>query len=376
MRALVRPLAFLVAVAAGCGANTPETESGDEGARAIVMHDAGAADASPPVTSPRQPAEDAAPPSSSSRDDDGDGLADADEDAWLNEFAPVLYLKNDEWTLPANVDWYLARTKLEFHHHDCSDCDVLAVGIATQATLLAQTHAKKNALVSLDPCAHGSTVVSAENGPWDNHQHFYLHPPDDHVHGGAPDPADWIVYGHVYPGESGGVQVQYWFFYAYNDNFSAINHEADWESIIVSLSPARQPLGVHFCQHGDCAALTPLDHVSWFHATHPLVWTADGSHASYPDKASCDANFVLEGLSNHNCDTSDEHRWFTWSGGRGTDPGFQGGGVLNVGELDAPLHGQSFVRFIGRWGSIGVIDDLSGPPTPAMQSSWNLGRAP
>jgi hypothetical protein len=99
-------------------------------------------------------------------------------------------------------------------------------------------------------------------------------------------------YGRVVR-EGGWTVLQYWFFYAYNDwrsGFHGANdHEADWEQIIVCLSPDTDdrlaPRWVAYAQHDyhgealrrrwdDAAQLEVVD-------GHPVVFAGAGSHASY-----------------------------------------------------------------------------------------------
>lgn len=94
-------------------------------------------------------------------DVDRDGLRDDEEAAIALRFAPIVTLHAADWTRPASVAW-----------------------------------------VGLRGGAFGSK-------PWDG------------AHGqaksGSADPADWVTYVHVCPAGYGGVIVQYWFFYPYND---------------------------------------------------------------------------------------------------------------------------------------------------------------
>ena len=104
---------------------------------------------------------------------------------------------------------------------------------------------------------------------------------------GSADPRDWTTYVHVYPRTDGGINVQYWFFYAYNANPPFFDHDADWEHVTVRVTPQGQPLGVYFAQHGDSS---PGVFRAWATcaatATIPIVLSARGSHASYPDQSS------------------------------------------------------------------------------------------
>lgn len=43
----------------------------------------------------------------------------------------------------------------------------------------------------------------------------------------------------------------------------------------------------------------------------------------------------------------------------------------NVGEIDRPRSGQSFIRYAGRWGEIGESGYTTGPRTPSFRAAWN-----
>lgn len=59
-------------------------------------------------------------------DNDEDGLQDDYEDLLLQRHAPVMLLHPDEEYLPANVDWYLQKSRLRFHHDSkCDDYQIM-----------------------------------------------------------------------------------------------------------------------------------------------------------------------------------------------------------------------------------------------------------
>jgi hypothetical protein len=77
------------------------------------------------------------------------------------------------------------------------------------------------------------------------------------------------------------VALQYWFCY-YFDDWANI-HEGDWESITIFLrrqATAWQPLGATYSAHENGARRHWRD-VEQLDETHPLVYVASGSHASY-----------------------------------------------------------------------------------------------
>jgi len=217
-------------------------------------------------------------------DGDADALDDGLESCLLQRHAPVLYLP---WSLdgakPANVDWYLSRVHMRFHHDGCPDCQVLALGSVTQASLINRSHSEKDWL-----CAHAGTTRYSYGDGFNASETFFLQPPDDTVHNGSTNPADWKVYGHVYKNALGGVNVQYWYFFPYNDGPSGFNHESDWEHINVRLAADYSVSGVHFAHHSN-VTYYPKAEVQWHGTTHPVVWVADGSHASYKSEALCDS---------------------------------------------------------------------------------------
>lgn len=305
-------------------------------------------------------------------DADHDGNDDGIEDCLLQKHAPVVYMPLDlDWTWPANADWYLARVHMRFHHNNCSDCQILNQGYVNQSSLINRTHYKKGGWPG---CGHGGTLYNSGSGPWSEDHTFFLQDPtsSDSAHPGSSYTSDWITYGHVYKNAIGGLNLQYWFFFPYNDGPSGFNHEGDWESIIVRLRTDATIDGVWFCEHGNCNNFRGPSQMSWFDANHPYVWTADGTHASYPDPGWCNNDFN-EGYD-YSCQTVAGYRWFTWAGGRGSNAGLQGGGVLHAGELSYPLAGQTFLKYAGRWGEIGSSGATSGPRSPSYQSNWTFDK--
>jgi hypothetical protein len=178
---------------------------------------------------------------------------------------------------------------------------------------------------------------------------------------GSPDPRDWVTYVHVYPRADGDINVQYWFFYAYNESHPFFDHDADWEHITVLVTPAGNPLGVFYAQHRNCA---PGVFRAWTEVRkegdRPIVLSARGSHASYPDQASAgwmdtvSACGQLAGCA--------DPIWRT----------VESGGLVNVGERWALL-GDPGVRealaFAGRWGGPGHFP--SSRPAPRGPSHQN-----
>ena len=90
------------------------------------------------------------------------------------------------------------------------------------------------------------------------------------------------------------LNLQYWFFYSYNDwaqSFGGFNdHEGDWEGLhlFFRVDANQRPIEppAHICYMGHHSRITK----AWNHpdvtkeGTHPHVYVAAGSHASYPER--------------------------------------------------------------------------------------------
>jgi len=342
---------------------------------------AGCSDASQPLAS----APDGPKHSVWGVDNDGDGIDDGTEADLANTYAPLLYMPNlitrdqagsgvsGDWTWPANVEWYLANTQMRFHHDNCPDHQILNLGTINTSNLITQSHQRATSWLG---CSHSGTTYNSGENTYDAENHFFLQAVyDDVTHPGVRDASGWKVYTHVYYNNIGGISIQYWFFYAYNDFIAGFNHESDWEHITVQLNGSQQAVSLVYAAHFSPKTWAAGD-ISWY-GTHPQVWVADGSHASYHSESECD-NTYPEG-SAESCWTNLGQRWFTWSGGKGSDQGLQGGGLVNMGEMPGtggkrPMPGQEWIRFSGHWGEEGTSDLTSGQPGPGQHADdWNAG---
>jgi hypothetical protein len=136
-------------------------------------------------------------------DNDNDGLSDSFENCLAEKHAPVLYLPLDsDWTLPANVEWYLKRVVMRFNHDNiCLDCSMVETfpndASDAFATLISEKHKVRNFF-----CLHKkpfiySDITKPKN--WRKKNHFFLKVKNDDDHKGSYNPLDWKVYVHSYP---------------------------------------------------------------------------------------------------------------------------------------------------------------------------------
>jgi hypothetical protein len=77
-----------------------------------------------------------------------------------------------------------------------------------------------------------------------------------------------------------------WFFYAHNPASNRLaadyaTHEGDWESIRIYLDGGGEPVKAEFHKHGCKNTAVPWSKVEKAFSTHPVVYSAKGSHASY-----------------------------------------------------------------------------------------------
>jgi hypothetical protein len=273
-------------------------------------------------------------------DRDRDGLDDDLEDALLARYAPLVLLHPTEPALPASTDWLLARAELE----PAAPGPRPRVLAASVLGLLSWPKPVEDPAARLHPRA----VDRA----------------------GSPDPANWVVYGHALPADGGGVLLQYWFFYPFNDGYGVFDHEGDWEHVSVRLGPTLAPVGAWYARHLDSH---PGVWFAWsalpLEGDHPVVLSARGTHASYATteevptwERTCDTTWPAAAAAG-GCRV-----WRTWAA--------ETGGVVNVGERSAPR--VPFLAWPGRWGATGRLgmDSRSLPPRgPAFQTGWCSGAA-
>ncbi len=299
-----------------------------------------------------------------SPDDDHDGIADDCEDVLAQRFAPIVIHSSDESNLPTNVDDFLSETSLGFYDDSCEAAKQIVIARApTEADLVRRT------LTS--PCG-GARVSSDGSRSTSKHKTFFLADVPDRDRRGSGDSRRWTTYVHAYPNDLGGVTLQYWRFYAYND---AINdHGGDWEGIHVVLDHHDAVAHVRLLEHSGMPELQPRE-LQW-EGTHVLVYSEGGGHAS---RARGDG-IVARGCAVEPCFVTLDDRatyvWQeTWRGGHvGWPDGSvtEAGRLLDIGEKSAPLHGQTFLKYSGLWGSPGEFFITSGYWGPAYNET-NMG---
>jgi LPXTG-motif cell wall-anchored protein len=98
-----------------------------------------------------------------------------------------------------------------------------------------------------------------------------------------------LVYGRVVEQDE-ATYLAYWLFYAQNTQDRGIlrtgRHEGDWEYVQLRLGPGGEPETATFAQHSTAEAC-PVDEIE-VDGEAPVVYVANGSHASYPRAGTVD----------------------------------------------------------------------------------------
>ena len=166
---------------------------------------------------------------------------------------------------------------------------------------------------------------------------------------------------HVYPRTDGGINLQYWFFYTYNEGPLFFDHDSDWEHVTVEVDRSGQPHGVFFAQHGNN---NPGVYRAWTDVRkigeHPVVLSARGTHASYADQESL---AWFEHASD--CTAVDPCRdpiWRTWEGAAWSTSASAAPCSRRRTRSPTPGAGAAPARF---------LRSRSAPPGPLHQSGFS-----
>jgi hypothetical protein len=296
-------------------------------------------------------------------DDDRDGIPDLCEELLAERFAPIVYHSTDETNFPISVDNFLAETTLGFFDEACSPAMTVALRPSpSQIDLVDYEY--------VGGCGAEDVVRSDGTRSYDKGRTFFLSDVEEGLRPGSRDSEDWTTYFHAYPNDRGGITIQYWRFYAFNDALN--DHGGDWEGFHVVLGTALEPERLRLIGHTDIEDLPPSAFV--FEGSHPRVYSEGGGHATRASGEGIDARGCDDGVS---CvlDPEDPRTFVRqetapggevrWPDGAITPPGR----LINLGSKTAPLHGQSFLQYSGLWGSPGDFYSTSGYWGPAYNET-------
>jgi hypothetical protein len=142
------------------------------------------------------------------------------------------------------------------------------------------------ALLALSGAAGGQGGALERYTPvlrYDNSERYFAQPVSLPVGTAEVRPGS-VIYGHKAV-EDGETWLQYWMFYAYNPQdrgiFKTGRHEGDWEMVQVRFGADGSPDRVTLAQHSwaESCAYDELETAD----EAPVIYIANGSHASYAD---------------------------------------------------------------------------------------------
>lgn len=306
------------------------------------------------------------------------------------KYAPMVYLHPDDEYRPGNPISFINNSALWWFHAGGCRPDLVAATATVKPERLgrqegAESPYSNNAILPRtsqdDPCVYSNVTFYADDytrpydgskrsGPennywWDNpfyeNEGFYLDLSDDPNlrRGMSPPSLDQpgapVFYEYV-PGK----YVTYWFFYPYDDfsfphplgDVSLQRHEGDWERISIQLDSTDSPLNLFYYSHGD-GELAYWETIDRYEGTHPIVYSAKGSHASYLGEG-LQQTLCYRGLCAHDS-TARGPQWPTWK---------------NLRQVEA----QPWYGFGGAWGAVDALntpvgsvlgEDFTGPLGPS-----------
>ena len=264
---------------------------------------------------------------------DNDGVSDFKENQLAVKYTPYLHFAGGEKFFPTDVSYHVDNSRL-FLKSD--DSNILVDSSPTMATISLY----KGGDYFLNNTLGGFEEIAED---YDQYRESF----------------GYVVYARVTE-SMGYFVVQYWFFYAINPG-SLNQHQGDWEMIEIILNSAETPLYATYSQHfsGEKASWSDVEKVD---DTHPRVYVALGSHASY--FRSYQGKLGLENDVVGNAFTL------------GPDD-FQ---MVLLGEKGAGNHpfAQDWLEYGGRWGDWAQLADISrgaaGPRGPGFgenEDKWS-----
>lgn len=287
-------------------------------------------------------------------------------EAIARQVAPVYRLHPDDVYLPAPIEFFLPRVELGIWDRSATDFEPrivpqVLVGAVSVAALLSQGRFEQKSRsdvlgvkrrtdwrLYIQRAKKPSSVTAAD---WNQFC--------EDTRRGLIDGAPCYVHLRRPVDDSAALDIQYWFFYSYNGimghpPFTA-EHEGDWEHVTVRVADDGEPLKMYYSAHdgeGSWYRLGQGSRVTLVGGSHPLVYSAYHSHASYPTAGVIVRHGVI--------DLPDDR---TANGGPELDLSQR---LRLIALGDAVVREHEWVHFSGTWGR------AASPYGPAFQASWNV----
>jgi hypothetical protein len=214
-------------------------------------------------------------------------------------YAPVVRLHPDEFTFPMDIAEFVTHSRLMWNRdHGCDD-EMVAENIDPQRIGNSAANpytAQEAGWPGCDPSGHQFPAneltapgVDGKDHGLDKEEGFYLDLDDDQRLGAVPAQRHGQVKAAAsYSFSADRRHITYWFMYGFNQGAPGTgtyvdHHEGEWERITVDLDGQRLATHVRYWQH-TCTTPETVPYQAVEKAgTHPVVYSALGSHASFPD---------------------------------------------------------------------------------------------
>ncbi|MDQ0381888.1 hypothetical protein [Amycolatopsis thermophila] len=258
--------------------------------------------------------------------------------ALAERFAPMVWLADGEDSPPMDATRYVRQAALRYlHPSGCVDRDPVAATIDLGKLGHGDYHhadAQPDPMAPRPPLGAAGPPCGEHQGPDhatnDDKAPFYLEPAGDL----QPDAAGTApAYWEFHREGDGRTALVYWFFYGRNTLNPGNRHDGDWERVAVQLRDD-EPLAVTFFGHGGSPCMMPWRELDR-RDDHPVVYSAVGSHASYPDAGRHD---IYDR-------TSAGTGWPTWDHAK-------------------PVAQEPWYEYAGWWGPQSDVPGFSGPKGP------------
>ena len=262
-------------------------------------------------------------------DSDNDGIPDSKEQQLALNYEPYLHFAAGEKFFPTDANYHIINSELYEKKSDDS-----------------------NELIERFPDVASIAQCTTENYFLNNTLGGYKEIAEDYKQN-RKSFGDKI-YAHV-TSEAGYIVVQYWFFYAFNPG-TLNQHQGDWEMIQIVLDSTETPQYAVYSQHhaGERAEWKDVEKAD---ETHPRVYVALGSHASYfkPFQGKLGMESDIVG-SAYTLKPEDLEIVYLGEKGRGNHP-----------------ESQDWLEFGGKWGNWARLVDTSlgaaGPSGPGQNEN-------
>ncbi|MEO7730587.1 MAG: Vps62-related protein [Kofleriaceae bacterium] len=285
-------------------------------------------------------------------------------------YAPLVYLAKDERYGPTSASRFIRNSELRWSHDEGGSDHKKAGRGEVDETELGDGGYSDQVTYPGGVFPHGRHIRSNQNvrpndGGGDGGDEGFFLDLDNSKRGALGEGTNAPVYFEA----AGGRYITYWLFYAYNEGpFNGVagvgsdidNHEGDWERISVHLDRGNRAVGVAYYQHDGYKELS-WDKVPKHGGSHPIVYSARGSHASY---AAPGAKKIETSIVGHDVHTADDRAskgaaWQTWK------------------HLTNVRH-QKWYGYGGAWGEVGnpIVDKFTHDETTGPQGPSHKQPAP